>query len=285
VEVLRNDLGSSSEYVSDITLEGKSLGSCNPDGDDYDCTFYRCSNTGTVTGPSDGKFDVNMKFVGHSYDCDCDKKTWACSKERTIWGRSPMTAVYKFIFTPILTAVPAPAPAAKVSCGGHEAGSCAECPGIHGAAWCNGDCYWSEGSCIKPETINWIIYTEGTTPRTDNIGEIPGAIPGLQYDVNVEVLRNDLGSSSEYVSDITLEGKSLGSCNPDGDDYDCTFYRCSNTGTVTGPSDGKFDVNMKFVGHSYDCDCDKKTWACSKEKTVGGRSPMTAVYKFIFTPK
>jgi len=230
--------------VSDITLEGKSLGSCNPDGNDYDCTFYRCPNKGKVTGPSDGKFDVNMQFRGHSHDCDCDKNSWVCSKENTVWGRKPMTAVYRFIFTPIL----------------------------------------GDPAVTKPGTINWIIYTEGTTPQFDNTGEIPGAIAGVEYDVSVEVLRNDLGSSDEYVSDITLEGKSLGSCNPDGNDYDCTFYRCPNKGKVTGPSDGKFDVNMQFRGHSHDCDCDKNSWVCSKENTVWGRKPMTAVYRFIFTP-
>ena len=30
-----------------------------------------------------------------------------------------------------------------VSCGGHQAGSCSQCPKGHGASWCNGDCVWS----------------------------------------------------------------------------------------------------------------------------------------------
>mmetsp|Transcript_26429 Transcript_26429/g.30436 ORF Transcript_26429/g.30436 Transcript_26429/m.30436 type:complete len:264 (-) Transcript_26429:352-1143(-) len=31
---------------------------------------------------------------------------------------------------------------ATVSCGGHSAATCAECPMGNGAAWCNGDCAW-----------------------------------------------------------------------------------------------------------------------------------------------
>ena len=38
---------------------------------------------------------------------------------------------------------PAPTPAApKVSCGGHTAATCGECPQGHGKIWCNGDCKW-----------------------------------------------------------------------------------------------------------------------------------------------
>ena len=36
----------------------------------------------------------------------------------------------------------------NVSCGGHEAKSCAECPQGNGANWCNGDCQWINDECI-----------------------------------------------------------------------------------------------------------------------------------------
>jgi len=36
-----------------------------------------------------------------------------------------------------------------VSCGGHYASSCAECPQGNGAAWCNGDCTWENNQCVK----------------------------------------------------------------------------------------------------------------------------------------
>jgi hypothetical protein len=36
---------------------------------------------------------------------------------------------------------------AAVSCGAHNAATCADCPQGHGEAWCHGDCEWSDGSC------------------------------------------------------------------------------------------------------------------------------------------
>ncbi len=35
-----------------------------------------------------------------------------------------------------------------LSCGGHTANTCAECPQGYGAAWCNGDCVWSSNICM-----------------------------------------------------------------------------------------------------------------------------------------
>ena len=40
-----------------------------------------------------------------------------------------------------------------VSCGYHAAHSCTECPQGHGAAWCNGDCIWSNEQCISKGEI------------------------------------------------------------------------------------------------------------------------------------
>jgi hypothetical protein len=40
---------------------------------------------------------------------------------------------------------------AAVSCGGHSASTCAECPQGNGAAWCNGECHWDDASsgCVE----------------------------------------------------------------------------------------------------------------------------------------
>ncbi|CAE7256119.1 CHLM [Symbiodinium pilosum] len=38
-------------------------------------------------------------------------------------------------------------PQQKVTCGGHEAKACRECPKGHGASWCNVDCGWANGGC------------------------------------------------------------------------------------------------------------------------------------------
>ena len=40
--------------------------------------------------------------------------------------------------------------ASAVSCGGHSATSCAECPQGQGAGWCNGNCTWLDDICIGP---------------------------------------------------------------------------------------------------------------------------------------
>ena len=40
-----------------------------------------------------------------------------------------------------------------VSCGNHQANSCAKCPQGNGATWCNGDCKWSNGQCISKEGL------------------------------------------------------------------------------------------------------------------------------------
>jgi len=37
--------------------------------------------------------------------------------------------------------------ATTVSCGNHDATSCADCPQGHGAGWCNGECEWVAGLC------------------------------------------------------------------------------------------------------------------------------------------
>jgi len=101
--------------------------------------------------------------------------------------------------------------------------------------------------------------------------------------MKVEVLRNDLASSSEYVKSIKIAGKELGQCQPDGGDYDCTFFDCKKTLDFTSEST-KLDVEMTFTGHSWDCDCDEKTWACSKEKMVAGRTAMQAVARLTLSP-
>eukprot|EP00591_Stephanopyxis_turris_P000556 CAMPEP_0195507622 /NCGR_PEP_ID=MMETSP0794_2-20130614/1032_1 /TAXON_ID=515487 /ORGANISM="Stephanopyxis turris, Strain CCMP 815" /LENGTH=446 /DNA_ID=CAMNT_0040634367 /DNA_START=117 /DNA_END=1454 /DNA_ORIENTATION=- len=38
---------------------------------------------------------------------------------------------------------------ANVSCGGHSASACSNCPQGNGAAWCNGDCSWVNNQCVQ----------------------------------------------------------------------------------------------------------------------------------------
>lgn len=59
---------------------------------------------------------------------------------------------------------PAPPPPSPVSCGGHIAATCAECPQGHGASWCNGDCLWSGGSCVPPPPFHESGFGKTTCP-------------------------------------------------------------------------------------------------------------------------
>ena len=44
-----------------------------------------------------------------------------------------------------------------MSCGGHSANNCNECPYngaiLVGKSWCNGDCHWIDEECI-PKTVS-----------------------------------------------------------------------------------------------------------------------------------
>ena len=59
-----------------------------------------------------------------------------------------------------------------------------------------------------------------------------GVVANQLYHVQIEVMRTDTGSSDEKVSSITLNDASFGSCNPDGDDNECTYYECPYSNNV-----------------------------------------------------
>ena len=48
----------------------------------------------------------------------------------------------------------------EVSCGGHYAISCSECPQGNGASWCNGDCEWLNEECtLKGTFLHRLLHT------------------------------------------------------------------------------------------------------------------------------
>ena len=133
--------------------------------------------------------------------------------------------------------------------------------------------------------IRKVVYSSGSTRKTENKGVVD-VLKNTPYRVRFEILRNDLDSASEKVTEVLVDDQDLGECNPDGGAYNCTFFDCSVTQKeVTVVSEtGKINLNMKLTGHSHNCDCDTSTWNCSRENTVSGRTKMTAVGTFIFTP-
>ena len=55
-------------------------------------------------------------------------------------------------------------PKGYVSCGGHLAATCSECPQGNGASWCNGECEWKNEECVSKGSFsydNWkkMIYS------------------------------------------------------------------------------------------------------------------------------
>ena len=137
-----------------------------------------------------------------------------------------------------------------------------------------------------------MIYAEGRNeswngkPTRASYEDTITVVPHLKYELQIEVLRNDLGHPSERVSDITMNGVGVGGCNPDGDDYDCSFYNCTSSLDQTTVSSDTASIKaiFHFQGHSSDCDCDKNTWECSKENTKPDLTPMTAVARITLTP-
>lgn len=45
---------------------------------------------------------------------------------------------------------------ASVVCGGHKAPSCDKCPQGNGASWCNGECEWRSGECVRSSKLEYI---------------------------------------------------------------------------------------------------------------------------------
>ncbi len=52
----------------------------------------------------------------------------------------------------------------QVSCGGHSATTCAQCPQGNGSAWCNGDCMWVDGACVNGTPVTKVIFSVWDEP-------------------------------------------------------------------------------------------------------------------------
>lgn len=134
--------------------------------------------------------------------------------------------------------------------------------------------------------VTQVIYSSGTTAYyTPSATGSVNLVAGATYLVQVEILRNDLGGGrgSEWVPAIYVGSTSIGDCAPDGGDYDCTFFTCPISHTFT-PATSTVALSIDVSGHSWDCDCDMSSWQCSREDSILGRTKMTAVARYTFTP-
>ena len=124
--------------------------------------------------------------------------------------------------------------------------------------------------------ITKTIYKESTLNYAPSLGvetfkDVIYVTPNELYEIRFEVLRNDLGDDGEEVKYIKIDGETVGRCKPPGGDQECDFYDCTSnleTKEVTSIS-GTISVELEYVGHSHDCDCNKATWSCEKQNDDG----------------
>ena len=92
----------------------------------------------------------------------------------------------------------------------------------------------------------------------------------------MDILRTDTDHGNEYVKSIKFNGKNYGSCNPDGNLNECTYYDCSKnngghvlTKNTIQSGNGKIAIEIK-----YSEQVQKQVWGCpfnNKEVSVAAR--------------
>jgi len=110
-----------------------------------------------------------------------------------------------------------------VSCGGHHAASCQECPQGNGAGWCNGDCTWNNGFCWPLPATATMTTATTTTTTTTTAATTTTITTSVDTAVAYDLVRsgymcgwstsNDLyGSAEESVSDCAREVRNTANC-------------------------------------------------------------------------
>ena len=156
------------------------------------------------------------------------------------------------------------------------------------------------GLSVPSKSVTKVVYQEDVSGYCTTLNEpacvwnasISGVQANFYYKVEYEVMQGDLGSSDEKVVNVTLNGVSVGGCNPTGDDYACTFASCNGENgndkkdVVIFATSNSIAVTATYQEHSKDCDCDRSNadGLCSEEDTVTGRTPTRAALKFKLTP-
>ena len=125
--------------------------------------------------------------------------------------------------------------------------------------------------------------TDGTSPS--HYTATVYVFPNTAYIIELEVLKNYFGADDKKVSNIKVNGKLIGECNPSGVDNDCKFYNCTSELTMGAilSETGRVLVELAYPEISQQCVCNKDTWECKKD-TWDGASPMVAVARFTLTP-
>ena len=113
-------------------------GFCNDDTNIAECNY----DGGDCCGPD----DVNCVSCGGHYALNCvdcpqgNGASWCNGDCTWITDQCTETLTTGAISSTISTI--------SLSCGGHYASSCENCPQGNGASWCNGDCNWINDQCV-----------------------------------------------------------------------------------------------------------------------------------------
>jgi hypothetical protein len=110
---------------------------------------------------------------------------------------------------------------AQVSCGGHFAESCPDCPQGNGASWCNGDCKWLSGQCIDGN-FNSLVGDGFCNDGTNNPGCLFDGGDCCGTNVNT-VYCADCICYSHDTCDGPLDLISDGYCNDETNNAGCNF--------------------------------------------------------------
>ena len=136
------------------------------------------------------------------------------------------------------------------------------------------------------------LHQDGVRGGYTVINEEMDIIAGAVFRVNVEVLQGGLESPDAKVSNIKLNEKDLGGCNPTGSNFSCSFQTCNFKGDKNEiiSLTGKLNIVLRFTHAAHYCDCDEITWECSPKQRrdesgdVAGRTGFIAVARVTLTP-
>lgn len=115
-------------------------------------------------------------------------------------------------------------------------------------------CSFGEPGCVS----------DGMTTKTETFT----LNQNTTYNVKIEVLKSDMESDGEKLTQIKVNGIPWGSCNPPTgtSDFDCTYHQCFEILPVTTGWDGKLTVEVNSDGMTNDCLCNDTNFDdCSTE--------------------
>jgi len=105
-----------------------------------------------------------------------------------------------------------------VSCGGHSASTCSDCPRGNGASWCNGDCTWKRNRCIPKGSSGSSAYAKQML-NDHNFYRARHNAPRMSLDSSLNA------AAQSYAEKLASQGTLVHSSNGDGENLGIT---CDN---------------------------------------------------------